>query len=121
MNFSAYLIDEYRAAKGYRADKHVAADISVSQQYLSRIRAGEKHLTEEQAIQMAKACGIVAEVAVAGIAGDKSKHKELWEGLLKKLMGAALTSCGLALTLTAAVRDYAQCNGNSDSYGILAA
>ena len=85
--YAKKLLDEYRTAKNYIQDKQIAADLGISYQKISKIRKGERYLTETEAIFLAETIGLDKKVVLVYLAADKSKTfqaQQIWEELVKK-------------------------------------
>lgn len=94
MNFSNELIDRYKEASAAKSDAATAANVpNMTRMNLSAIRKGERHLTEEQALWLARECGIDEAVVLVELAAETSrseKAKSVWMNLSKKLKAAAI-------------------------------
>ncbi|HBC3836337.1 TPA: hypothetical protein KD863_004713 [Vibrio parahaemolyticus] len=96
------LLDAYKSAKNYVQDKQIAHDLGISVQKLSGIRKGERYLTENEALFLAKEIGADTESVLVYLAADKAKTYEAqqaWAKIAKKFNGLGLSSismiCGM--------------------------
>ncbi|MBE4094578.1 hypothetical protein HJ113_23980 [Vibrio parahaemolyticus] len=96
------LLDAYKSAKNYVQDKQIAHDLGISTQKLSNIRNGQRYLTENEALFLAKEIGADAESVLVYLAADKAKSYEAqqaWAKIAKKFNGLGLSSismvCGM--------------------------
>lgn len=87
MSYSAELFERYKAAKGYGSDRQAALALGVAAPFITQIRDGKRHWSDEKAIHLAEQCGIDPREALAGIALDKAapEHRELWAEIVKRL------------------------------------
>lgn len=110
MSYSAELFERYKAAKGYPSDRQGALSLSVSAQWVDKIKKGGVHWSDEKAIYMAECCGIDPREALAGIALDKAapEHRELWADIVKRLRLDHVCAAVVALLMTPWA-DCAQC------------
>ncbi|EJE8580625.1 hypothetical protein QRL21_001435 [Vibrio vulnificus] len=93
------LLDAYKNAKNYIQDKQIAHDLGISVQKLSGIRNGERYLTENEALFLAKEVGADTETVLVYLAADKAKSYEAqqaWKNIAKKYNGLGLTSISMA-------------------------
>ncbi len=110
------LFNAYKKAKNYVQDKQIAHDLGLTPQKISKIRSGERQLTENEAIFLAKELNLSIEEVLLYVAADRSKHdeaKQSWENLIKKfkrqgllkldLQGLSIACAGLATLLTSKV------------------
>ena len=58
------LLDAYKKAKNYIQDKQVAHDLGLSRQKISAIRNGQRYLSENEALFLAKEIGADTESVV---------------------------------------------------------
>jgi len=92
------LLDAYKKAKNYIQDKQVAHDLGLSRQKISAIRNGQRYLTENEALFLAREIGADTESVLVYLAADKAKTFEaqqeivchcmpnlMWIGLLSRL------------------------------------
>lgn len=121
MNYSVELFEKYKAAKGYSSDRQAAVSLGVTPRFITRLKAGY-HWSDEKAVYLAECCGIDPREALAHIALDKAapEHRELWADIVKRLRLGQLCAVVGAL-LGSQIINSAQCNGNSNSYGLLTA
>jgi plasmid maintenance system antidote protein VapI len=94
MNFSYSLIEMYKEKLGITSDNKAAKELQgMSSGRLSEIKSGERFLTEEQALTIAKECNLNPEWVLVNLAAETSKSeacKPIWANLAKKLSKAAL-------------------------------
>ncbi len=94
MSFSYSLIEMYKEKLGITSDNKAAKELQgMSSGRLSEIKSGERFLTEEQALTIAKACNLNPEWVLVNLAAETSKSeacKPIWSNLAKKLSKAAL-------------------------------
>ncbi|MEK0276117.1 DUF3693 domain-containing protein [Vibrio vulnificus] len=93
------LLDAYKNAKNYIQDKQIAHDLGISVQKLSGIRNGERYLTENEALFLAKEVGADTETVLVYLAADKAKSYEAqqaWKNIAKKYNGLGLTGISMA-------------------------
>jgi plasmid maintenance system antidote protein VapI len=91
-NYSYWLLENYKKQKGLSANKDLVSLISeLSESHLSNIKAGRRHLTPEQAMQIAAECGLDIGEVLVRLDMEKSKSpavKAEFEKILKRLAGA---------------------------------
>ncbi|MBV1843226.1 DUF3693 domain-containing protein [Photobacterium ganghwense] len=95
------LLDAYKTAKNYIQDKQIAADLGMDTAKLSRIRKGERYLTENEAIFLAEQTNIDIHEALIYLAADKAKTykaQRAWADITAKLSRQGFK--GLALGMT---------------------
>lgn len=87
MSYSKELLEKYKAAKGYESDRQAAMALSVAAPFLTQIKDGRRHWSDEKAIYLAEQCGIDPREALASIALDKAapEHRQLWADIVKRL------------------------------------
>lgn len=94
MNFSYELIERYKIFKGYSQDKQVIADFEeLNSGNMSQIKRGDRHLTANQCIFLAKAIGMDQKEALLKLAIEKAKTKEeskIWSDIAKKISAACV-------------------------------
>jgi plasmid maintenance system antidote protein VapI len=87
--FSVELIEELKKAKGFSKDVQAAEAIpNLTRANISHIKSGSRHLTEEQALFIAKECNLSAEWVLVHLAEEVAKSeqaKEIWHNLAKKI------------------------------------
>lgn len=122
MSYSADLLERYKAAKGFGSDRQAAIALGVAPPFMTQIKDGRRHWSDDKAIHMAEACGIDPREALAGIALDKAapEHRELWADIVKRLRLDHVCAAVVAL-LGAQIINSAQCNGKSKRYEFLTA
>lgn len=102
MNFSSYLIDEYKKLDGGKSDKIIASELpAMTIGNVSQIRTGLRNLTPEQAMAIAERCGMDVGEVLVRLDIEKAKSPALraeLEKVLKRLAGA-IAVLGLALSL----------------------
>ena len=82
------LLDAYKDANKYVQDKQIAHDLAISPQKISKIRKGERYLTDNEAIFLAEHSNIDIHTALVYLAADKAKcHKaqQAWQDITAKL------------------------------------
>ncbi|MGF1863283.1 DUF3693 domain-containing protein [Photobacterium profundum] len=115
--YQSKLLDQYKSAKNYIQDKQIAIDLGISKQKISKIRSGERYLTDTEALFLAQECKIDEKEALIGVHADRTQNsyvKQLWDEISKKLnsQGNQLHSLGLGVFLLAIpteVKAVAQC------------
>ena len=89
MNFSCYLIEEFKKAKDISTDAEVAELLpAMNKGNLSKIKKGlGRYLTEEQAFLISDECGLCKDWVLVNLAEEKSPEiaKPVWSELAKKL------------------------------------
>ncbi|PMK90857.1 DUF3693 domain-containing protein [Vibrio lentus] len=93
------LLDAYKKAQNYVQDKQIAHDLNVSNQKISKIRNGERYLTENEALFLAEKIGLTDEEVLAYLAADRSKNyraQKAWENITKKYNGLGLSGISMA-------------------------
>ncbi|HGY9610994.1 DUF3693 domain-containing protein [Vibrio harveyi] len=111
------LLDAYKKAKNYIQDKQVAHDLGLSRQKISAIRNGQRYLTENEALFLAKEIGADTESVLVYLAADKAKTYEAqqaWANIAKKFNGLGLTGismacAGFAVAFSSPVESSIQC------------
>jgi plasmid maintenance system antidote protein VapI len=111
------LLDAYKKAKNYIQDKQVAHDLGLSRQKISAIRNGQRYLTENEALFLAKEIGADTESVLVYLAADKAKTfeaQQAWANIAKKFKGLGLSGisvacAGLAVALTSPSEPLLQC------------
>ncbi|MGR6834103.1 DUF3693 domain-containing protein [Aliivibrio wodanis] len=111
------LLNTYKSAKNYVQDKQIAHDLAIQPNKISKIRSGERQLTENEAIFIAREINLDLETVLIYLAADRSKNhqvKEMWENLAKKLNSQGLQrlsmACGgLAMFIGTPKEAMAQC------------
>lgn len=100
--YTNQLLDAYKKAKNYVQDKQIAHDLGLSRQKISAIRNGQRYLTENEALFLAKEIGADTESVLVYLAADKAKTYEAqqaWAKIAKKFNGLGLSSismvCGM--------------------------
>lgn len=115
--YQEQILDAYKSAKNYIQDKQIAHDLGISTQKISKIRNGERHLTENEALFLAEHIGMPEEEVLVYLAADRSKDhraQRAWESIAKKFNGQGLraismASAGLALVVTPEFAHASQC------------
>ncbi|QSV15459.1 DUF3693 domain-containing protein [Photobacterium ganghwense] len=95
------LLDAYKTAKNYIQDKQIAHDLAISPQKISKIRKGERYLTDAEAIFLAENSNIDPHEALIFLAADKAKNykaQQIWNDITAKLSRQGFK--GLALGMT---------------------
>lgn len=81
------LIKTYMRVKNYVQDKQAAADLGVTKAMISKIKTGERSITEKSAIYIATECNLnLAEVLIK-LQEEKATdatEKAAWSSILKK-------------------------------------
>lgn len=101
MNFSYSLIEKYKEKTGISSDNKVAKELDgLTSGRVSEIKSGKHALTDEQALVIAKECGLSMEWVLVNLNEQRSKNPEIksaWSNLAKKLAanGLALVLVGL--------------------------
>lgn len=110
------LLDAYKQAKNYIQDKQIAADLGIDGAKLSRIRKGDRYLTENEVIFLAEHTKTDIHEALIYLAADKAKtHKaqQAWLDITAKLSSQGFERLSLGITGFMAfgigVRQYALC------------
>ncbi|MEN3159602.1 DUF3693 domain-containing protein [Alkalimonas sp. NCh-2] len=98
--FSYELIEEFKKAKGLDKDIRAAEEIpAMTRANLSQIKAGKRHLTEEQALFIAEEAGLCKDWVLVHLAEETAKSeeaKQVWHDFGKKL-NKSVTAAILAL------------------------
>ncbi|WP_058119065.1 DUF3693 domain-containing protein [Photobacterium kishitanii] len=95
------LLDAYKEAKNYVQDKQIASDLGIDGAKLSRIRKGERYLTENEVIFLAEETKTDIHDALIYLAADKAKThkaKQAWQDITKKLKGQNYQIYSIGLT-----------------------
>ncbi|WP_348731904.1 hypothetical protein [Rheinheimera texasensis] len=105
MNYSGYLIDEYKKLDGGKSDKVIASELpAMTVGNVSQIRTGLRHLTPEQAMTIAERCKMDIGEVLVRLDMEKAKSPAVraeFEKVLKRLAGAfAAIVLTMSLTLT---------------------
>ncbi|ABU73676.1 MAG: DUF3693 domain-containing protein [Pseudomonadota bacterium] len=111
------LLDAYKKAKNYIQDKQVAHDLGLSRQKISAIRNGQRYLSENEALFLAKEIGADTESVLVYLAADKAKTfeaQQAWANIAKKFNGLGLPSismacAGFAVAFSSPVESSIQC------------
>ncbi|CAE6936940.1 hypothetical protein ACOMICROBIO_LKFPLAJE_03468 [Vibrio sp. B1FIG11] len=111
------LLDAYKKAKNYIQDKQVAHDLGLSRQKISAIRNGQRYLSENEALFLAKEIGADTESVLVYLAADKAKTfeaQQAWANIAKKFKGLGLPSismacAGFAVAFSSPVEPSIQC------------
>ncbi|WP_010451793.1 DUF3693 domain-containing protein [Vibrio rotiferianus] len=107
------LLDAYKTAKNYVQDKQIAHDLGISVQKLSGIRKGDRYLTENEALFLAREVGADTESVLVYLAADKAKTYEAqqaWKSIAKKFNGLGLSGISMAFgTLAITKLEAAKC------------
>ncbi|MFG0772338.1 DUF3693 domain-containing protein, partial [Vibrio plantisponsor] len=99
------LLDAYKKAQNYVQDKQIAHDLNLSPNKISKMRTGERYVTDNEAVFLAKGAGIDPEVALLGCHSDRNDNpniKKLWANIAKKYNGLGLTTISMACGAVAA-------------------
>ncbi|HGS4757839.1 TPA: DUF3693 domain-containing protein [Vibrio parahaemolyticus] len=97
--YQSKLLDAYKKAQNYVQDKQIAHDLGISNQKISKIRQGERYLTENEALFIAEKIGLSEEEVLVYLAADKSKTykaQQAWEKITKRFNGLGLSSISMA-------------------------
>ena len=98
--FSYELINELKKKLGTDKDSDVVELIpAMNKGNLSSVKTGRRHLTEEQALFIAKECNLNPEWVLVHLAEEVSKYSEtktVWHKLAKKI-SRSVTAAALAL------------------------
>ena len=93
MSFSARLIEELKARKGFTKDAEIVVVLpKVTKGVFSEIKNGKRNLTEEQAVWIAEQCDLNLEWVLVNLAEDTAKNdkaKKVWSRLAKSLAKTA--------------------------------
>ena len=87
------LLDAYKDAQKYIQDKQIAHDLNLTPQKISKIRKGERYISDSEAIFLAERAGIDPKLALIGCHADRNENpsvKQLWETIAKKFDGHGL-------------------------------
>ncbi len=111
------LLDAYKKAKNYIQDKQVAHDLGLSRQKISAIRNGQRYLSENEALFLAKEIGADTESVLVYLAADKAKTfeaQQAWANIAKKFNGLGLprismACAGFAVAFSSPVESSIQC------------
>ncbi|WEM45784.1 DUF3693 domain-containing protein (plasmid) [Photobacterium sp. DA100] len=110
------LLDAYKTSKNYIQDKQIAHDLDISPQKISKIRKGERYLTDSEAIFLAESTNIDPHEALIFLAADKAKDvkaQKLWQDITAKLSNQGFRGLVLGLTgflaLVPTIPQYALC------------
>ncbi|TKF05621.1 DUF3693 domain-containing protein [Vibrio kanaloae] len=111
------LLDAYKQAQNYIQDKQIAHDLNISNQKISKIRNGERYLTETEALFLAERIGLSEEEVLVYLAADRSKNHKAqvaWQNIAKKfnglnMSGVSMACGGLALWMMPTKEALAQC------------
>ena len=93
------ILDAYKKAQNYIQDKQIAHDLNISNQKISKIRNGERYLTENEALFLAEKIGLSEEEVLVYIAADRSKNYKaqmVWQNIAKKFNGLGLSRISMA-------------------------
>lgn len=94
--FGKYLIETLKQHKGLTKDSEVVEMLpKCTKGWLSSIKSGDKKMTEEQALFIAKECGINPEWVLVQLAEESAKSeeaKQVWTSLAKKLSRSAVAA-----------------------------
>ena len=93
------ILNAYKQAQNYVQDKQIAHDLNISNQKISKIRTGERYLTENEALFLAEKIGLSDEEVLAYLAADRSKNyraQKAWENITKKFDGLGLSGISMA-------------------------
>lgn len=100
MQFTQQLLTELMKAKGFTKNNEMLEVIpKVSKGVLSELVNGKRHLTEEQALIIAKECNLNVQWVLVQLAEETAKSelaKKAWANLAKKISRSA-TAAALAL------------------------
>lgn len=102
MNFSYELVTELKNKLGLTTDLQVCEVIpKTSSGNLSQVKSGKRHLTEEQALFIAKECNLNVQWVLVQLAEETAKTdlaKQAWANLAKKI-SRSVTAAALALVV----------------------
>lgn len=104
--YSKELIETYMSRKNYTQQKQMAADMKISQAYLSDIYTGKRHFTEESAIWIATECGLQHKEVLMKLAASKAKTAEaqsIWAEVVKTYCTGHEAAAGAGLAMMAAL------------------
>lgn len=109
MSFSSELIEQSKKDLGLMKDSELLELMPISKTVLSEVKSGKRHLTEDQALAIAKACKLNPEWVLVNLAAETSKSeacKPIWANLAKKLSKAALVFVVAGLLNSGLVPDF---------------
>lgn len=93
MNFSYELVTQLKNKLGIKSDLQVCEVIpKTTSGNLSQVKSGKRHLTEEQALFIAKECDLSIEWVLVQLAEETAKTEEAktaWHNLAKKISRSA--------------------------------
>ncbi|MCQ1056929.1 DUF3693 domain-containing protein [Photobacterium sp. ZSDE20] len=95
------LLNKYKELKNYIQDKQIAADLGMDTAKLSRIRKGDRYLTENEAIFLAEQTNTDVHEVLIYLAADKAKTfkaKQAWQDITAKLSSQGFRGLTLGLT-----------------------
>ncbi|OLQ70018.1 antirepressor [Photobacterium proteolyticum] len=95
------LLDKYKTAKNYVQDKQIAADLGIDAAKLSRIRKGDRYLTENEAIFLAEETETDIHEVMLYLAADKAKTykaQQAWADIMTKLSSQGFRGLTLGIT-----------------------
>lgn len=93
MSFSSELIEQSKKTLGLTRDAELLELMPIGKTVLSEVKSGKRHLTEDQALAIAKACNLNPEWVLVNLAAETTKSesaKQAWSSLAKKLSSTAL-------------------------------
>ena len=103
--YSKQLIDLYMSVKNYTQQKQMAADIKMSQSFLSDIYNGRREFTDETGIYIAIECGLDPAEVVLKLAAARAKTpqaKNVWMDAVKRYCtGSEAAACAGLMLLAA--------------------
>lgn len=85
--YSYELIQQYMNVKNYTKAKQAAIDLGYSDAFLSKIKSGQKNISEESAIYIAQRCGLNVDEVLIKLQIEKSRNeteKSAWSNMLAK-------------------------------------
>ncbi len=107
MNTSNMLIEQAKKILKIGTDMEVSERIpNMNKGNLSKIRKGDRHLTEEQALWIAEQCKLDAKLVLVELAEECSKSeaaKNVWHELAKKMKAATSVIALAGLLLVSSV------------------
>ena len=99
---SGELINLLKEKKKFTKDGELVGYVpATTKGIISELKSGKRPLTDEQALFIAKECGLNPEWVLAEVAADRAKTEELKEiwGTLAKKLSRTVTAAALAVSL----------------------
>ncbi|MGR5413059.1 DUF3693 domain-containing protein [Vibrio astriarenae] len=98
------LLNAYKKAQNYIQDKQIAHDMNVRPNIISKMRSGERYVSDEEAIFLADGAGIDKEIALLGCHSDRNDNptiKAMWNNIAKKFNGQTLQGISMVCAMFA--------------------